>query len=75
MALNAECVIFRVACEQAHLRENWEIFPNSCANESVRRLYLETCHYLAGGALFFGGEGHNFFPLVWVRVTLFLKVF
>ena len=22
-----------------------------------------------------GGEGHNFFPLVWERVTIFFKVF
>ena len=24
---------------------------------------------------YFGGEGHNFFPLVWGRVTIFFKVF
>ena len=37
-------------------------------------LSLGTCHYLAGGH-YFGGAGHNFFPLVWGRVSIFSRFF
>ena len=40
--------------------------------------HFGTCHYLAGGGgegHYFGGEGHNFFPLVWGKVTIFFQDF